>query len=225
MNGRQGTARGWRALMGAGAVALGLAVATPAVDAAAADAPRTDRYTILKDGDPIGSEDIRFEPQGDALKVSVTTTTRVKVLFVNFRYDHKRDEVWRGGKLESVSATTDDDGTPHTLSMARGKDGAYTLTVDGKTSALPADSLPLTLWTRDVLKRPVLLSVIDGHPYQVRTDSVGSETVTTAGGQAIPTQHHRISGDVDRDLWFAADGRLVKTQFKRSGYDIVYLLK
>ncbi|MCW2246130.1 hypothetical protein M2352_001721 [Azospirillum fermentarium] len=221
MNGRRMTARGQRALMGG--LLLGLALAAPAA-ASAADA-RTDRYTILKDGDPIGTEDIRFEPQGDTLKVSVTTTTRVKVLFVNFRYDHKRDEVWRGGTLESVTATTDDDGTPHTLALARGKDGGYTLTVDGKTSALPATTLPLTLWTREVLKRPVLLSVIDGHPYQVRSDSVGSETVTTAGGQAIPTQHHRIGGEVERDLWFAADGRLVKTQFKRSGYDIVYLLK
>lgn len=220
MNGRRRTARGWRAPVGG--VLLALALAAPAAEAAEA---RTDRYTILKDGDPIGTEDIRFEPQGDALKVSVTTTTRVKVLFVNFRYAHKRDEVWRGGRLESVTATTDDDGTPHSLSMVRGADGGYSLTVDGKTSPQPADALPLTLWTREVLKRPVLLSVIDGRPYQVHSESVGSETVTTAGGQAIPTQHHRIGGEVERDLWFAADGRLVKTRFTRSGYDIVYLLK
>lgn len=214
-------ARCGRAVLGG--VLLALSMGGLGTAARAAEA-RTDSYTILKDGDAIGTEEIRFEPQGDALKVSVSTTTRVKVLFINFSYDHTREELWRGGKLDSVKATTNDDGTPHTLSLARKGDG-FTLTADGKTSDVPGTVLPLTLWTKDVLSRPTLLSVIDGNPYKVRTESVGNETVTTAGGRAVQTQHHRISGDVDRDLWFTADGRLIKTQFKRSGYDIVYLLR
>lgn len=208
-------------------VALGAALmlaATTAAQAATAQAtPRTLTYQILMGDDPIGTETVKLEPQGDATKVAVNATTRVKVLFINFRYDHQREELWKGGTLDSMRAKTDDDGTPHAIEMAR-RGAGYALTVDGKTGEAPANALPLTLWTPEVLKRPTLLSVIDGKPYSVRTESLGTETLDI-GGRAIKAQHHRISGDVERDLWFDADGTLLKTRFKRSGYDVTYILK
>lgn len=189
----------------------------------AADAARTLSYRILMGDDLIGSEEVKLEPQGDRRKVTVTATTRVKVLFINFRYDHRREELWKGATLESMRATTDDDGTPHTLELDR-KGGGYTLTADGKPVELPITALPLTMWTPEVLKRPLLLSVIDGARYNVAARALGMETIE-AGGRKIEAQHHRIEGDVERDLWFAADGTLLKTRFKRSGYDITYVLK
>ncbi|TWA81275.1 hypothetical protein FBZ83_108164 [Azospirillum brasilense] len=197
----------------------GLLLSTAAAHAAE---PRTLTYRILMGDDPVGSETVRLEPQGDVTKVAVTASTRVKVLFINFRYDHKREEVWKGRTLESMSAQTDDDGTPHAIRMMR-TGGGYSVTVDGKVDQAGADALPLTLWTPEVLKRPTLFSVIDGKPYRVRTDLVGTETLTV-GGRAVPAQHHRISGDVERDLWFDAQGTLLKTRFKRSGYDVTYIL-
>lgn len=191
--------------------------------AAAQGTARTLTYQILMGEDPIGSEQVTIDPQGDRTRVTVTATTRVKVLFINFRYDHKREELWKGGILESMTATTDDDGTPHRIEMAR-EAGGYRLTVDGKTQQAPAGTLPLTLWTPQVLKHTQLLSVIDGAPYKVTARKVGAESVE-AGGKAQEAAHHRIEGDVERDLWFAADGTLLKTRFKRSGYDITYVLK
>ncbi|QCO13950.1 hypothetical protein D3869_01125 [Azospirillum brasilense] len=206
------------------ALRAALAAAGLLLSAAAAQAaePRTLTYRILMGDDPVGTETVRLEPQGDVTKVAVTASTRVKVLFINFRYDHKREEVWKGRTLESMSAQTDDDGTPHAIRMTRSGVG-YAVTVDGKTGQAGADALPLTLWTPEVLKRPTLLSVIDGKPYSVRSDLVSTETLTV-GGHAVPAQHHRISGDVERDLWFDAQGTLLKTRFKRSGYDVTYIL-
>lgn len=191
--------------------------------AAAQGGARTLTYQILMGEDPIGTEQVTVEPQGDRSKVTVTATTRVKVLFINFRYDHKREELWKGGVLESMTASTDDDGTPHKIDMAR-EAGGYRLTVDGRTQQVPAVTLPLTLWTPEVLKHGQLLSVIDGAPYKVAAHKVGTETVE-AGGKPVEATHHRIDGDVERDLWFASDGTLLKTRFKRSGYDITYVLK
>jgi len=190
--------------------------------AAHAAEPKLRTYTILMDGKPIGEEQVRIQPQGDSVKVDVTATTRVKVLFLNFRYDHERQELWRGGKLESMRARTDDDGKPHTIDMTRKGEG-FALMVDGQAGELPGNALPLTLWTPEVLKRPMLLSVIDAQPYKVSAQSLGAERVEV-GGRTVDAQHHRITGDIERDLWFAADGTLLKTQFKRSGYDIVYVL-
>ncbi len=202
--------------------ALAAAFLLAAGSAADAAGPRTLTYRILMGDDPIGTETVKLDPQGDVTRVAVTATTRVKVLFINFRYDHQREEVWKGGTLDQMRAKTDDDGTPHSMEMAR-RGAGYALTVDGKAGEVPANALPLTLWTPEVLKRPTLLSVIDGKPYNVRVESLGAETLDI-GGRAIKATHHRISGDVERDLWFDADGTLLKTRFKRSGYDVTYIL-
>eukprot|EP01012_Entosiphon_sulcatum_P017464 TRINITY_DN22238_c0_g1_i1.p2 TRINITY_DN22238_c0_g1~~TRINITY_DN22238_c0_g1_i1.p2 ORF type:complete len:211 (+),score=54.50 TRINITY_DN22238_c0_g1_i1:364-996(+) len=204
------------------AAALAVAVLTPFGGAEAAG-PRTLTYQILMGDDPIGTEEVKVEPQGDRTRVTVTASTRVKVLFINFRYDHQREEIWTGSTLDSVRAKTDDDGTPHTLEMSR-KGQGYALTVDGKSSEVPGNALPLTLWTQEVLKRPLLLSVIDGARYNVATEAAGNESVE-AGGRKQEAKRHRISGDVERELWYGADGTLLKTRFKRSGYDITYVLK
>ena len=200
------------------AAALVLAAAS-----AEAAGPRTLTYQILMGDDPVGTETVRLEPQGDTLKVSVNATTRVKVLFLNFRYDHQREEVWKGSTLDSVRARTDDDGTPHALEMTRRGSG-YAITVDGKTGEAPANALPLTLWTPEVLKRPILLSVIDGKPNTVHATDLGPASLDIAG-RRVEARHHRINGDVERDLWYAADGTLLKTTFKKSGYDVTYILE
>lgn len=77
------------------ALRAALAAAGLLLSAAAAQAaePRTLTYRILMGDDPVGSETVRLEPQGEVTKVAVTASTRVKVLFINFRYDHKREEV------------------------------------------------------------------------------------------------------------------------------------
>ena len=216
------TTRSKCATLSAALMAAGLLTGLPGT-AAAQGGARTLTYQILMGEDPIGSEQVEIEPQGERTKVTVTANTRVKVLFINFRYDHKREELWKGGVLESMTATTDDDGTPHRIEMARDA-GGYRLTVDGKTRQEPAGTLPLTLWTPQVLKHTQLLSLIDGAPYKVAARKVGAGPVE-AGGKSVEAAHHRIEGDVERALWFAADGTLLKTRFKRSGYDITYVLK
>lgn len=214
---------GGRAVSRAAGLALLIASLWFAGFAQAAE-PKVLTYSILMDGSPVGQEQVRVQPQGDTVKVDVTASTRVKVLFLNFRYDHERQEVWRGGRLESMQARTDDDGKPHSIEMAR-KGDSWALTVDGKAATTAAAAaLPLTLWTPEVLKRPTLLSVIDAQPYTVTSQALGAETLDL-GTRKVEAQHHRISGGVDRDLWYAADGTLLKAQFKRSGYDVVYLLK
>jgi len=218
---------GGRAFQRAAGLALLLASLWFAGHAQAAEPPaqnpRTLTYAILMDGSPVGQEQVRVQPQGDTVTVDVTASTRVKVLFLNFRYDHERQEVWRGGTLESMRARTDDDGKPHTIEMARKGDG-WSLSVDGKPASATGTALPLTLWTPEVLKRPTLLSVIDAQPYAVSVQALGPDTVDL-GARKVAAQRHRITGGVDRDLWYAADGTLLKAQFKRSGYDVVYLLK
>ena len=205
-------------------LALAAAVILPTA-ASAAPVKRTLDYVILKDGEPIGAEKVDITRDGDSTTVEVTASTKVKMLMLSFTYDHKRRETWRAGRLESVSAETNDDGTPHKLEMTRaGASAGWRLTVDGQSADLPADAFPLALWTAAVVKSPLLVGVIDGQRYKVAAKPVGDETVDVAG-KPVKTKRWRIDGDIERDVWFADDGMAAQIAFKRRGYDIVYRLK
>jgi hypothetical protein len=200
------------------ATLLGPAGAQAASSAPLPALPANLGYAILMDGDPIGHETYDFRQDGGHVSVSVTTKTDVKVLFLNFHYRHARQEEWLDGQLQSLRANTDDDGSKHHVE-ADAKDGSLSLAADGKPVSLPPDSLPLTLWNKALLATSTLYGVIDAQPYHVTSKDLGAETLTLAG-KPVATEHYRIDGDVQRDLWYGEDGLLVQTTFERKGYPI-----
>lgn len=189
-----------------------LPVAVPAAE------PQTLTYEIRKEGEPIGREVVRFAGTVEAPEVEVETHTKAKVLFLEFHYDHLRHESWRDGKLVRMVADTDDDGSVSHLDAAAEAAG-WTVKVAGKTSQRPAASLPLTLWGKAVLGRTDLFSVIDAKPYRVQVVSLGVENVSVGGAQ-VAAEHVRITGEVERDLWYGDDGYLLRATFQRAGYPI-----
>ncbi|MTJ79412.1 MAG: hypothetical protein F8N37_00085 [Telmatospirillum sp.] len=203
--------------MGGRFLALLAAVAVAAVPALASAAEAVS-YVILKEGKPIGHEKVSIDRQGDVTTVQVDTESKVTVVFLDFHYRHHRVETWRDGKLERMVADTDDDGSVHHLEAVR-SDGKVRLTVDGTTRDAAADVLPLTLWGKAILTHPSLYSIIDAEPYKVSIASLGAQSLTQ-GGKEQPSEHYRITGDVDRDLWYGNDGLLIKVAFERRGYPI-----
>ena len=198
-------------------LAAGLVAAVPPV-AFAADAVSLG-YDIRKEGESIGKEQVRIARADDGTAVvDVQTKTRAKVLFLEFRYDHRRREEWRDGAMVRMVADTDDDGSKFHLEAERSTSG-WGFNVNGQASERPGDLLPLTLWGRSILEKSELFSIIDAKPYKVRVEALGSEQVSV-GGQMVTAEHFRMSGGVERDLWYGSDGFLLRATFQRSGYPI-----
>lgn len=194
-------------------------VAAGLLMASAAGAETTSfSYGIRKEGEPIGREQVRISPQDGGAVVEVETRTRAKVLFLDFHYDHRRREEWRGNTLVRMVADTDDDGTRSHLEAVQA-DGGWQFTVNGQATHRPGDLLPLTLWGRSVVGKTDLFSIIDAKPYRVKVVSLGTEPVLV-GGKTVPAEHFRMTGDVERDLWYGEDGYLLRAAFQRSGYAI-----
>ena len=42
---------------------------------------------------------------------------------------------------------------------------------------------------------------------------MGTETID-ARGEAVEAEHYKLSGEIDRDLWFAPSGELLKLQYE-----------
>ncbi len=179
--------------------------------ASSAMAAKTLEYDILKEGEPIGKEVVTLQDKGGTTEVDVVTNTRVNVLFLNFVYDHQRKEIWKNGRMVFMDAKTNDDGDHHAY-VLDAQDDNIALEVDGKQVHAEKGALPLTLWSKAVLDKTVLLSVIDAQPYKVKISALGDN-------------HFKIDGDVNRELWFADDGYLQKAAFKRKGFLIEFVRK
>ncbi len=212
-----------------GGLAL-IAVSFPAAaqGPAAASLPPADsalRYDVLRDGDKIGEHSFVFRRSGDALDVAVKTDVKVKLGFIPlYRFWHDATERWIDGKLVALASKTDDDGTRHELSISGGADALAILHDGKKLPPVAAGTIPASLWHRGILGVPATLNTIDGSMMTIAVAEAGDEDVPAPGG-AIRARHYRITGALERELWFDAGNRLVKVRFKaQDKSDIQYVL-
>ena len=71
----------------------------------------------------------------------------------------------------------------------------------------------------------VFLGTIDGSIMSVRVSDMGTEQVTTRRGP-VATHHYRLSGDLNRDLWYDAQGNLAHVSFTaEDGTTVTYVRK
>ncbi len=201
-------------------LATGLIGSLGAISSAHAD--ETLNYQVLKDGEPIGFETVEITDTPDGYTAAITTRTDVKVLFLQFQYGHSRLEKWRNDQLVSVDTDTNDDGSPYTY-KAEYEGDCFEVAGKGVAKRDACDGAwPLTLWREEVTTKTSLYSVINAEPYAVTTRKTGTETLAI-NNREIPATHYVMTGDVQRDLWYGDDGRLLKTSFKRKGYDIDFI--
>jgi hypothetical protein len=201
---------------------FGLALVGAAALPATADTS-TVTYSILKEGEKIGSETYQLDRDGEHIAVHLAVESHVRILFLDFNYHHARSESWNGERLERLVADTDDDGTKHHVEAIPDGKGGLSLTSDGKAIALPADTFPLAMWRKAMLGHPTLFALeSDDQPYHVSFKDLGSDAVLI-GAIKVDCQHVAMTGDVDRDLWYDADGMLAKVTFRRRGFGITIL--
>jgi hypothetical protein len=181
---------------------------------AAQESPRQGMvFDVLRDGSKIGEHRLDFEHLDDTLKVSVETDLSVSFAFLTlFRYEHKRVERWRGGQLESLAGMTNDDGKEYEVSIVL-KAGHYSRTVNGTEEEIAGPVAIDSLWSRDLLTGGKLFSAVSDKVYRVRSDLMGWETIQATDGP-VEAEHYKLSGELDRDLWYARSGELLRVKYE-----------
>ncbi|MCQ0972004.1 DUF6134 family protein [Paracoccus sp. TK19116] len=193
------------------ALALSLTAFAPASAAPSDSVPSSGKlaFDVIRKGRDIGDYVVTFRGSGGDMTVDVSTDVAVKLPVVGvaaYRFRQNSTETWRGGQLAGLTSQTDDNGTPHKISV-------------GATSLIPA-----SLWDADILRAGQVLNTIDGSTDAIRVSNLGSETVQTGRG-AVQATHYAVRGDLDRDLWF--DGAtLVHVRFTaEDGSQVDYTLR
>jgi hypothetical protein len=182
-------------------------------------------FTVLRNGDPIGSHEIDVTERDGKTMVDIETEVAVKLAFVTlYNFDHEGHEVWQDGHLVSYRSKTDDDGTDKALNAKLDGDA---LAVEGSASrhrSVPT-IIPASLWNPATVGQSKLLNTLDGSEMAVSVADKGMENVDVRG-QQVPARHYVLTGELQRELWYDASGRLVKVRFAASdGSDIQYVLK
>ncbi|MEK9645088.1 MAG: DUF6134 family protein [Alphaproteobacteria bacterium] len=182
-------------------------------------------FTVLRDGDEIGSHRLHFSNGEEGLRVDIKTNIQVKMMFITaYRFEHDGHEIWRDGRLTRLWSKTNDDGKKHDLNVAAAG-GKLVVEGDGKRDDAPAEIVPASLWNENILKGGTILNTLDGRGMKVAVKNMGADVIE-ARGHRIQATHYAITGDLERELWFDSNAVLVKVRFKgNDGSEIQYVLR
>ena len=210
---------------GLAGLAFAAAAYTASPTQATAAAPSKLVYQVMRNGDPVGQHSLTFARNGDMTDVDISTRVAVKMAFITvYRFEHDGHETWRGNRLVALTSQTNDDGTRHQLKVAT-EGESLRIAADGKHMTAPANILPASMWRPGVVQQSELVNTLDGKRMQVSARDMGQDTVKAAG-HSTKAHHYKISGNIDRDVWFGPGDMLVRMQFAaKDGSTIVYELQ
>jgi hypothetical protein len=192
----------------------------PSAALACAHPPERVEYVIHHEtyGD-VGRHVITFSCRGDDLMVETEIAGEVRLLMVPlFKRDGAYREVWREGRLIAFDSRIVDNGEVYEVSARA--NGEHTV-IEGRRGRIEA---PPTIvsnhpWNHEVVDRTLLFDTQRGRLQRVRITPAGTEIITVAG-QKIAARKYRVSGDLERELWYDEAGNWLRSRLEHDGDEI-----
>ena len=180
-------------------------------------------YQVLRDGEPIGTHRVTISPEGGDIKVTTETDLEVGLgPLTLYEMEHQRRETWRDGVLEEMTAYTNKNGDVYEIAITRDPEG-YTRVINGRTDRFEASVRLLALWHEDLFKHTSFLSPMDDETYEISVDFIGIDKIDLIN-RSVDAFAYRMSGDTNRQLWYDADGHIMKVRLLDHSSTIEYVL-
>jgi hypothetical protein len=169
-------------------------------------------FSVWRKGDEIGQHRVTFTRQDGALVVRSFFDIAIKFLGLTvYRYDYTSEETWRGGRLDALASTIDDNGTK-TAIEAKEDDGKLAVTAPDAHEVIAGFILPSTHWNAQVITASRVLNTLNGKVDDIKLVPVGMETVPVGGGTR-QAMHYRYTGAIKAESWYDAAGHWLKLRF------------
>lgn len=169
-------------------------------------------FRIVRKGSVIGSHHLEFTPSEDALTVRIAVEILVKFGPITlYRYNHRNVEHWEAGKLISMEAETNDDGSKNAVRLRRRSDEILVESANGVSYVAPHNAIAATHWNMTELQVPMV---------NPQNGQLLQPTVTKAASDG-PGGHFVLSGDVDLELWYDKDQTWSSLAFKADDGTII----
>lgn len=203
-----------------------LALQTAAAHAAIVPPSGLLDFSVIRNGEKIGTHVLSFRKDADRIDVDIRTRIAVKVAFITvYRFEHDGHEVWKGGKLVRMQTKTHDDGTDHTLRVSPAGDGKLQVVGDGKKLEADPNTVPASLWNPAFIRTNELMNSLVGTPLDIKVAYKGEETVAVHG-KTVRARHYSMTGEFARELWYDENWVLVRMSLTgKDGSDVEYVLR
>lgn len=184
-------------------------------------------FRVIVDGQPQGTHRLRIaEGEGGETVVRVDSEVRIDFLVYAYVYAIHGEESWKDGRLNQTSARIEDGSTRARVSATVDSKGTK-LNFNSQARTGRAAALSSIFWSlppENVRQQAfVLLDVDTGELREARLQQRERASVKT-GEATIACTHYRISGGAQADLWFDAEGRLVRQESIEDGHPTVLSL-
>ncbi len=180
-------------------------------------------YTVLRGGEAIGTHRVTVSPDGRDLKIEAETEFEVSFGPLTFyRMEHLRQEVWRNGELEEMTAYTNKNGDVYDIAITRDSQG-YKRVINGRTDRFEPSMKLLTLWHEDLFRYSSFVSPMEDKTYQISVDFVTADKIDLID-RSVDAVAYRMSGDTNRELWYDAQGHIMKVRLLDHSVAIEYVL-
>lgn len=190
----------------------------------AADKPTEQRdFTILVDGSQAGGYSMAITDHDDGSQ-SMSALANVRVSYLaglkTYRYSYQGTETWKAGRLVRFNSTSNDDGKEFNVSAVPDAAGLR-IRVNGRERITRPDTWLSTYWRLpDPKFRNQGVPLVDadtGKELAAQLHHVASRQLSVAGKVQNCT-HYQVTGDVQAELWFDAQERLIQLKSVSDGH-------
>jgi hypothetical protein len=181
-------------------------------------------FKVLRKGNDFGTHKMSFsgDPDDELVVTSEVSLRAGLGPITAFRYTLETQETWQDGVLVGLSGTTNDNGDR--LQVEADKQGdSLKVTGSEYSGVVDLGILPSSHWHKGQVAASRILSTEDGEVLSVSSQRVGRETISVAGRQ-VEADRYLLKSDIDLDLWYDTQNRLVKLAFVARGQNIEYVL-
>ena len=183
------------------------------------------RFSVLYKGDKIGFHVISYSPLTGETRVSTDVSLRVSFAFFTlFAFQHRSEEIWRGGRLKSLNSQTVEHGETLQVEGAATPLGFRVVSKDGPFIASAATLTSNSLWTPAVLEQETVVDAQHGGIIGISAHKLVDELIPIAGRQIHATRYSFITPFLAGSIWYDTENLWVRGEFERDGTKIQYRL-
>jgi hypothetical protein len=170
------------------------------------------QFNVSVDGKPSGHYTMTFTKESDgSLTIGCEAHVKVKVALITaYHYDYMGREVWKDGRLQSLVSHCDDDGKKFEVSATAGEKG-LAVKINGREKLVRGDVyLTTACYLPDAKRRDGALPLME------------ADNGEEIDGKMQPVEtHYRLMSHGPHDLWYDADGRMVRQEWTEDGHKTV----
>lgn len=181
-------------------------------------------YEVIRKGEKIGTHSVVFRHEGRRLAVATWTDIAVELLGVAlYRFHYEAEEDWIDGKLTRLISRTDNDGEMLNVNLTKAG-GRIRGTCNGVVLDLPGDIFPISVWHPEFIRQSVIFDQYQCAQRKITTTDRGSDLIARL--EDLTARHYAVGGDLERDVWYDADGQTVQVLFPaKDGSEITFVMR